>query len=58
LVLETDAPFLTPVPFRGQICEPKHVAATAEFLARLKDESLDELSKITTDNALRLFSLK
>lgn len=57
LLLETDAPFLTPAPFRGQICEPKHVVATAEFLANLKDESIEELSRSTTDNAVRLFGL-
>ncbi len=58
LLLETDAPFLTPAPYRGQICEPKHTAATAEFLAKLRGESMDELSKTTTDNAVRLFQLK
>lgn len=58
LLLETDAPFLTPVPFRGQLCEPKHVLNVAEFLAGLRDESVDEISKTTTDNAVRLFNLK
>jgi TatD DNase family protein len=58
LVLESDAPFLTPAPFRGQICQPKHVAATAEFLADLRGESITDLSKSTTDNAVRLFGLK
>jgi TatD DNase family protein len=58
LVLETDAPFLTPVPFRGEACEPRHVKATAEFLANLRGETLEELSKTTTDNAVRLFGLK
>lgn len=58
LVLETDAPFLTPEPFRGQTCEPKHVRATAEFLARLRGEELEELSAATTANAIRIFGLK
>ena len=58
LVLETDAPFLAPVPFRGQICEPKHVVATAEFLAGLRGESIEQISKATTDNSVRLFNLK
>jgi len=58
LILETDAPFLTPMPFRGQVCEPRYTVATAEFLADLRDESIDHLSKATTDNALRLFDLK
>jgi Tat protein secretion system quality control protein TatD with DNase activity len=39
LVLETDAPFLAPAPFRGQRCEPKHVRVIAEFLARLRSEN-------------------
>lgn len=58
LLLETDAPFLTPVPFRGTICEPKHVRTTAEFLSQLRGESLEELAQTTTQNALTLFGLK
>lgn len=58
LVLETDAPFLTPVPFRGIICQPKHVRVTAEFLAKLRGENLPELADATTQNALALFNLK
>jgi TatD DNase family protein len=58
LVLETDAPFLTPAPFRDQICEPKHTAITAEFLAKLRGQSIDQISRSTTDNALKLFNLK
>lgn len=58
LLLETDAPFLTPAPFRGKVCEPKHVANTAEFLAQLRDESLGELAAVTTANAEALFKLK
>ena len=57
LVLETDAPFLTPDPFRGTICEPKHVRVTANFLATLRGESLDELATATTANARTLFGL-
>jgi TatD DNase family protein len=57
LLLETDAPFLTPEPFRGQVCEPKHTAATAGFLAKLRDEPLDELAAATTKNAKELFGL-
>jgi TatD DNase family protein len=58
LVLETDAPFLSPNPFRGEVCEPRHTAATAEFLSGLRGESLEKLSQTTTDNAVRLFSLQ
>ena len=55
LLLETDAPFLTPKPFRGTICEPKHIVHTAEFLAELRGESLDTLATTTSANAERLF---
>jgi TatD DNase family protein len=57
LVLETDSPFLTPVPFRGNINEPKNVSVIAEFLASIRGEELDELSKLTTLNAKSLFRL-
>lgn len=58
MVLETDAPFLTPTPYRGTICEPKHAAVTAEFLSNLRGESLEELARITTNNAIGLFNLR
>jgi TatD DNase family protein len=57
LLLETDAPFLTPVPFRGKICQPKHVRVTAEFLSGLRGESLESLATATTANAKRLFKI-
>lgn len=57
LVLETDAPFLTPKPFRGTMCEPKHVSVTAEFIANLRGESLENIAKTTTKNAKTLFNL-
>jgi TatD DNase family protein len=57
LLLETDAPFLTPVPFRGKICEPGHVLVTAEFLSHLRGENLDDLAAATTQNAERLFKI-
>ncbi len=57
LLLETDAPFLTPTPFRGTICQPKRVVNTAEFLSNLRGESLGELAVATTQNALALFRL-
>jgi TatD DNase family protein len=55
LVLETDAPYLTPAPYRGTICKPKHVRVTAEFLADLRGESLEKLAEATTHNAHMLF---
>lgn len=57
LVLETDAPFLTPVPHRGKICTPKHVVDTAKFLSTLRGESLKDLAAATTQNAKELFGL-
>lgn len=58
LLLETDAPFLTPTPYRGTICQPKHVLVVAEFLSRFRGESLEELAVATTKNAQSLFSIK
>jgi TatD DNase family protein len=57
LLIETDAPFLTPKPFRGTICQPKHVRVTAEFLAVLRGESLEDLAAATTTNAQQLFNI-
>ena len=58
LLLETDAPFLTPNPFRGKMCEPKHVMQTAEFLARLRGESLGQLAAATTANAKQFLNIE
>ena len=57
LLLETDAPFLTPVPFRGKVCESKHVRVTAEFLADLRGETLEDLAAYSTANARALFKV-
>lgn len=56
LLVETDAPFLAPVPYRGSRNEPSFVVKTAEVLADLRGLTYGELAKITTDNAFRLFS--
>lgn len=58
LLLETDAPYLTPAPERGTICRPKHVVLTAEFLAGLRGESVGDIARATTQNACDLFSIK
>lgn len=58
LLIETDAPFLTPKPFRGERCEPKHVINVAEFLAQLRGEELRKLAAQTAANAVSLFSLE
>ncbi len=57
LLLETDAPYLTPVPYRGKVCEPKHVRVTAEFLAELRGESLEDIAQATTKNAELLYRI-
>ena len=57
LILETDAPFLTPTPYRGTVNEPKHVVQVATFLSRLRSVELTELAAATTTNANKLFSL-
>lgn len=57
LLIETDAPFLTPVPFRGKVCEPKHARVTAEFLASLRGETVEEIAAVTTKNAENLFGI-
>jgi TatD DNase family protein len=55
LLLETDSPYLTPYPYRGNINQPKHVRDVALFLSNLRGESLQELASATTKNAARLF---
>jgi TatD DNase family protein len=55
LLVETDSPFLAPVPYRGKTCEPAYVRATAEFVANLRGESLETLAERTTRNFYRLF---
>ena len=56
LLIETDAPYLAPVPYRGKRNEPSFVVKTAEVLAELKGVSLEDLAKITTENFLTLFT--
>lgn len=57
MLLETDAPFLTPVPFRGTVNEPAFVRNIAEFHAEKRGCSLDEIAAATTTNARALFAL-
>jgi TatD DNase family protein len=56
ILVETDSPFLAPVPHRGKSCEPAYVADTARFVAELRGESLEDLSGYTTQNFAKLFS--
>ncbi|RJG51818.1 TatD family deoxyribonuclease [Sphingobium terrigena] len=55
LLVETDSPFLAPVPHRGRPCEPAFVADTAKFLANLRGESLEDLAAATSANFRTLF---
>lgn len=57
LLVETDCPFLTPVPFRGKRNEPSYVVHTAKFLADFYGVGFDELAEQTTSNFLKFFSL-
>jgi TatD DNase family protein len=56
MLVETDAPYLAPKPFRGKRNEPAYVAHTAAVLAETVDVSVDEIARITTENAFRIFS--
>lgn len=56
LLVETDSPFLAPVPHRGKPCEPAFVASTAQFLADLRGETLENLAQTTSANFAKLFS--
>ena len=56
MLVETDSPFLAPVPHRGQKCEPAFVADTAAFVANLRSEPLEQLAESTTANFFRLFN--
>lgn len=57
MLLETDAPFLTPAPNRGTICEPYHIRTIAEFLAEERTMSVSALAETTTRNARHLFGI-
>jgi TatD DNase family protein len=56
MLIETDAPYLAPVPLRGKRNEPAYVAHTAAFIAKLRDMPVSEVARITTDNFFRLFT--
>ena len=56
MLVETDAPYLAPKPYRGKRNEPAYVAHTAAVLAETLGMTADEMARITTDNAFRIFS--
>ena len=57
LLIETDAPYLTPEPFRGRRNEPAFLVNTAEKIAEMRRVSLEDIARITTLNARRLFRI-
>lgn len=57
LLLETDAPYLTPIPFRGKINKPEYLRLILSFVAKLRNQEVDFLADQTTDNARSLFGL-
>lgn len=56
ILVETDAPYLAPVPMRGKTCEPAFTAHTAQHLADIREVSLEHLAKVTTKNFFTLFN--
>lgn len=58
LLLETDAPYLAPMPYRGKRNEPAYIPLIAQMVASLKNLPIEELATVTTQNAHRLFSLE
>lgn len=57
ILLETDSPFLTPVPFRGKPNEPKYIPIIAKKIAEIKGEKIEEVAKITMENAENFFGI-
>ena len=55
ILVETDSPYLAPVPLRGKPNEPSYIIHTVEFLSKLKQLSFDNFSNITTQNFFKLF---
>ena len=56
MLVETDSPYLAPVPFRGKVNEPGFVRHTAQCIAELRGDTLDNIADATTENFFRLFS--
>ena len=57
IVLETDAPWLAPAPFRGKRNEPSYIGIIAKKLSELLEKDIEEVAEITTGNAQRMFNL-
>ncbi len=56
IIIETDCPYLAPVPMRGRRCEPAHLVYVAEKLAEIRSLDVQEIARVTTENYYRLFS--
>lgn len=56
ILLETDCPYLSPVPFRGKRNEPKNVVYVADMISKIKSVPIEEVARITTENAKRLYN--
>lgn len=57
LLIETDAPYMTPVPYRGKRCDSAHIAFTAQRIAEIRGVSAERILDLTRENANRLFGL-
>lgn len=57
ILLETDTPYLAPVPYRGKVNEPKYIAKVAEAIAIIKGVSVEEVGRMTSQNAKRVFRI-
>ena len=55
MLVETDAPYLTPVPYRGKSNQPAYVRYVAEHIATLRGDSLESIARTTTENFFNLF---
>ena len=58
LMIETDCPYLTPHPFRGKLNEPANVVYIAQEIAKLKNMEIEDVARITTFNAKKMFGIK
>ena len=58
LLLETDAPYMSPVPYRGKRCDSLMIAETAKKISEIKSVPIEEIYRTTTENFERLFAVK
>ena len=58
ILLETDAPYVAPLPYRGKRNEPLYVEEVAKKIAKILNKDFEEVARTTTENAIRIFNLK